>query len=65
METSEKNCPNCKQFRKEEESTLLERDGKKVATQFKPKRCMLKNRDTMLEWFKTKKPIELKCFESQ
>lgn len=63
MEPKEKNCPNCKHFKKEEEKTLLEREGKKVATKYLPKLCLKKNQEIMLTWFKTRKPVELDCFE--
>jgi len=63
MEPKVKNCPNCKHFRKEEETTLLEREGKKVATKFLPKRCQKGNHEIILNWFKTRKPVELECFE--
>jgi len=63
MEPKEKNCLNCKHFKKEEDKTLLEREEKKVATQYSPKRCLKGNHKIMLDWFTTRKPVELECFE--
>ena len=65
METTEKNCPNCKHFRKEEEKILVEREGKILETQYSPKRCLKRNHEILVNWFKTKEPIALDCFEEK
>ena len=63
MDTIDKNCPNCKHFKIEQEKTLLERDGKKVAVKYFPKVCLKGNNTIMKKWFLTKSPTEMDCFE--
>ena len=63
MDTIEKNCPNCKHLQKEQDKTLLERDGKKVAVKIFPKVCLKGNHKIMREWFLTKPSCKLDCFE--
>ena len=63
MNATDKNCPKCKHFKKEQEKTLLERDGKKVAVKYFPRVCLKGNNKIMKEWFLTKSSSKLDCFE--
>jgi len=58
MNATDKNRPKCKHFKK-----VLERDGKKVAVKYFPRVCLKENNKIMREWFLTKSPTEMDCFE--
>ena len=57
-----KNCPICRYYKMDEKVTI-ERGGKIISSKYYPPTCLNGKHEIMLNWFKTKKPIELSCFE--
>ena len=65
METTEKNCSNCKHLREEKEETFHGSEGKKVATKYYPKGCLQGHHGIYLKWSKTRSSEPLTCFETK